>query len=75
MNHTIKQELHQLIDNCTDEYLLKEAKLLLKDEEVNWDELPEEERSILRESEAQYGRGEFITFAELMQRVDAKKLL
>jgi hypothetical protein len=76
LNYSIKQELHQLIDNCSDESLLKDAKLLLKDQDASydwWDDLSEEDKHLLQESDAQYERGEYITFSELMGQLDAKK--
>jgi hypothetical protein len=72
MKHSIKKDLHQLIDNCNDESLLKEAKLLLQEHDW-WDDLSEKEQNDLKESEAQYGRGEYVTLEELLASVDLKK--
>ncbi len=49
MDTLIKQELHQLIDNCDNELLLEEAKSLLQNNNVKdwWDELTEEDKSSL----------------------------
>jgi len=38
-----------------------------------WDDLSEKDQNLLKESDAQYGRGEYITFSELMRQLDAKK--
>ncbi len=73
MNNTIKQELHQLVDNCNNEVLLEEAKILLQGEKDWWEELTEEDKSLVMESEAQYGKGNFISNLELIQRFEAWK--
>jgi hypothetical protein len=70
MNDSIKQELHQLVDRCNNEVLLEEAKVLLEtaDNVDWWDELTEEDKNLVMESEAQYGKGDFISHEELMKR-------
>jgi hypothetical protein len=76
MDASIKQELHQLIDNCDNELLLEEAKVLLKqDQNVrDWrDNLTEEDKSLVMESEATYEKGNFISHKELMQRFEKWK--
>ena len=76
MKPSIKEDLHLLIDTCNDVSLLEEARSLLQDLEPQkdwWDDLSEEDRSMVRESEAEYKRGNFITFKELMQQLDSKK--
>ncbi len=73
MNNTIKQELHQLVDNCNNELLLEEAKILLQSEKDWWEELTEEDKSLVMESEVQYDKGEFISQQELMQRFEVWK--
>jgi len=73
MSYTIKQELHQLIENCCDESLLADAKLLLQGQDPSydwWDDLSEEDKNLVRESDAQYERGEYITFQELMRKLN-----
>jgi hypothetical protein len=75
MKTSIKEELHLLIDTCNDRSLLEEAKSLLQDLEPQkdwWDDLTEEDQSLVKESEAEYKRGNFITFSELMQQLDSK---
>ena len=42
MNPDLKQKLHQLVDQCNDEYLLEEAKAVLESDESGkefWEEL------------------------------------
>lgn len=76
MGDDIKNELHKLIDNCDNELLLIETKKLLEEgSEVKdwWDELTEEDRNILLESEAEYEKGNFISNKELMRQFEAGK--
>ena len=74
MNADIKNELHKLIDNCDNEMLLSEAKTLLEsDKEIKdwWDELTEEDKNLVMESEAEYEKGNFISHKDLMQQFEA----
>jgi len=76
MNADIKNELHQLIDNCDNELLLSEAKTLLESEkEIKdwWDELTEEDKTLVMESEAEYEKGKYISHKDLMQQAEAWK--
>jgi len=76
MSTRIKEDLHLMIDLCNNRSLLEEAKSLLQDLEPQkdwWDDLTEEDQTLVRESEAEYKRGNFITFSELMQQIDPKK--
>ena len=73
MADTIKQELHQLVDKCNNELLLEEAKALLQTEQDWWDELTEQDKNLVMESEAQYGKGDFISHQELMKRFEEWK--
>jgi hypothetical protein len=75
MSDSIKQELHQLVDKCDNETILEEAKELLQAANTTdwWDELTEEDKSLVMESEVQYGKGDFINHQELMQRFEAWK--
>ena len=69
----IKQEIHQLIDNCNDESLLEDAKLLFQEQDTSydwWDDLSEEDKNLVSESDAQYERGEFVTFQELLRKLN-----
>ena len=72
MKDFIKQELHQLVDICDDLSLLEEVKALLQAQDHPydwWDKLSEEDKQLIQESEAQYERGEYITFQELMRKL------
>ena len=75
MNPTVKQELHKLIDDCDNEILLKEAKELLSSSTVkDWlEELTDEDKNLIIESENQYNKGDFISHQELMRQFDAWK--
>ncbi|HEY6504312.1 MAG TPA: hypothetical protein VIZ28_10085 [Chitinophagaceae bacterium] len=74
MSDLIKKELHQLVDKCDNELLLEEVKAMLQTGDSDWwDELSEEDKNLVMESEAQYGKGDFISHQELMQRFEAWK--
>ena len=70
MNSEIKNELHKLIDNCDNELLLSETKSLLESKKIKdwWDELTEEDKDLVLESEAEYEKGNFISHQQLMQQ-------
>lgn len=76
MDMPIKKELHQLIEQCDNELILEEAKALLEtDKSVDdwWDELNEADKNLVKESETQYGKGNYINHQELMQRFEEWK--
>ena len=76
MKSDIKTELHKLIDSCDNELLLLETKTLLESEnEIKdwWDELTEDDKNLIMESEAEYEKGNFISNAELVQQFKAWK--
>ena len=75
MNNSIKKEIHELVDKCNNEVLLEETKVLLETAGTGdwWDELSEEDKSLVQESELQYGKEDFISHQELMQRFDLWK--
>ncbi|MBV9963568.1 MAG: hypothetical protein JO072_15090 [Parafilimonas sp.] len=76
MNADIKNALHKLIDDCDNEMLLSEAKTLLEaNKEIKdwWDELTEEDKNLVMESEAEYEKGNYISNKELMQQFEAWK--
>jgi hypothetical protein len=76
MNSDIKSELHKLIDNCDNELLLSEAKTLLESNpQVKdwWDELTEDDKNLVLESEAEYEKGNLISNEELMKQFEAWK--
>ncbi|MDQ2863773.1 MAG: hypothetical protein M3R50_09045 [Bacteroidota bacterium] len=66
---TLKKELHHLIDNCDNEMLLAEAKELLQSTDVKdwWDELTQEDKNLVIESETEYQKGNFISHKNLIQ--------
>ena len=71
MNTDIKNELHKLIDNCDNELLLLETKTFLESgKEIKdwWDELTEEDKNLVMESEAEYEKGNFTSHQKLMQQ-------
>jgi hypothetical protein len=69
----IKQELHKMINQCNNEVLLAEAKELLQTEIDWWNELSEQDKNLVMESEVQFGKGDFIDHKELMQRFEEWK--
>lgn len=74
MDTQLKQELHKLIDQCDNELLLTEAKELLKstnDIKDWWDELTEDDKNILLESESEYEKGDVIKHNDLMNELAA----
>ncbi len=75
MNSEIKNELHKLIDNCDNELLLSEARSLLESKEIKdwWDELTDEDKNLVLESEAEYEKGNFISHEKLMQQFETWK--
>ena len=75
MDNNIKKEIHELVDKCNSEVLLEETKVLLESAVSGdwWDELSEEDKNLIQESEVQYGKGDFISHQELMQRFEAWK--
>lgn len=74
MDESIKKELHQLVDKCDNELLLEEVKALLTVETPDWwNELSEEDKNLVMESETQYSKGDFISHQELMQRFEQWK--
>jgi len=70
MDEPIKQQIHQLIDQCDNVLLLEEIKLLLQSGKDWWDDLPDEDKNLVMESEAQYSKGLFISHEELMKRYE-----
>jgi hypothetical protein len=73
MDNQLKKEVLQLVDNCTDDTLLLEAKQLLNIENDWWNELSEEDKSLINESEAEYQKGNFTSHNTLMQDFEAWK--
>jgi hypothetical protein len=73
MSSSIKQEIHQLVDQCDNEILLEEAREILQTENDWWDELSPTDQTLVMESEAQYERGDFIDHKELLRRFEEWK--
>jgi len=73
MNETIKQELHQLVDQCNNEQILEDVRELLQSNKDWWDELSAADQQLVKESEAEYNKGNFINHEELMQRFEQWK--
>ena len=75
MSLTDKQELHQLINDCNNDILLKEVKELLKSPSVKdwWEDLSSEDKNLIMESEMQYEKGDFITHDKLVQQFEEWK--
>lgn len=72
----IKQKIHKLIDEYDDEFLLEETRAMLENATTSrdwWDELTEEDKNLLRESETSYEKGDFISHKDLMQQFEAWK--
>jgi hypothetical protein len=67
MDSSIKLQLHQLIDDCNDYFLLEEAKALLEITSTDWwNELTDADRILLQQSESDYEKGHYISHQQLM---------
>ena len=76
MNEDIKTELHKLIDDCDNELLLHETKeLLLPENKMKdwWDELTEDDKNLLLQSEKEYEQGIYTSHTGLMQQFESWK--
>ena len=76
METQIKQQLHQLVDQCDSEKLLEEVKTLLEagtKEKDWWDDLTETEKNLLMEPEVEYGEADFTSYEKLMKRFEQWK--
>ncbi|MEO8823886.1 MAG: hypothetical protein ABI366_09940 [Ginsengibacter sp.] len=70
MKTNIKQELYSLIDNCDNEILLTEAKVLLESTENDWwNDLNEIDKTLLINSEIHYEKGNYISHKKLIQEI------
>jgi hypothetical protein len=70
MDSSIKLQLHQLIDNCNDDFLLEEAKALLEIASTDWwDELTDADKMLLQQSELDYENGNYISHQQLMSQL------
>lgn len=75
MNEQIKSALHELIDNCDNVILLEEAKSLLESSQVKdwWEDLSEDDKNIVLESETEYTKGAYVSHNDLMKDFDKWK--
>ncbi len=70
----IKQELHQLIDQCNNTLILEDARELLQSGKDWWNEMGEKDKNLVLESEGEYNKGNFISHDELMKGFEAWKM-
>ena len=71
MEPNLKQKLHQLVDNCSDEFILEEAKAVLESNQAGpafLDELSEEDRDSFLGGEEEHEQGHSITHNRLMHQ-------
>ena len=75
MSNVLKSQLHQLVDTCENDLLLQEVKNILESSSLVdwWAELPEKDKLMVMESEAEYKKGEFITHTQLKEQLAAWK--
>jgi hypothetical protein len=69
----LKQKLHQLVDNCNDEFLLEEARAVLESSQSGKDffeELDDEDREAFLEGEEEHDKGHTITHNRLMHQFE-----
>ncbi|WP_418264085.1 hypothetical protein [Flavobacterium faecale] len=63
-----KKELMKLLAETNDESIIASIKSIFKKEKKDfWDELTEEQQHIINESEAQYERGEYVSFDKFIK--------
>jgi len=71
MRPDLKQKLHQLVDNCSDDYLLEEARAVLESDRKGkefWNELDEEDQENFLGTEEEHEQGHSITHQRLMHQ-------
>jgi len=75
MSDTLKSQLHQLVDTCNNDLLLKEIKSILESSTTKdwWAALPEQDKLLVMESETGYKKGEFITHTQLKEELQKWK--
>jgi hypothetical protein len=72
MDTNLKQRLHQLVDNCNDEFLLEEARTVLESSSTGkefWNELDEEDKDNFTELEDEHEQGHSITHNRLKHQI------
>ena len=73
MNADVKRQLHALVDNCNDLFLLEEAKAVLESDSTGkafLDELDEEDKEAFIEGEEEHEHGHSVTHSRLMHQFD-----
>lgn len=76
MDPDLKQKLHALVDNCSDEFLLEEAKAVLESDQSGkefWDELDDEDKETFLGGEEEHEQGHSITHNRLMHQFEVWK--
>jgi hypothetical protein len=72
MNSELKQILHQLVDQCNDEFILDEARAVLESNSTGkefWDELDDEDKDSFLELEDEHEKGHSITHQRLKHQM------
>lgn len=70
MQTQIKNELHDMIDKCNNEKILVEAKQLLQSNKIDWwEELSDEDKDLLLQSETDFNTGKFTSHENVMQEL------
>jgi hypothetical protein len=72
----LKQKLHKLVDSCTDEFLLEEARAVLESPQTGkefFDELDEDDRDAFQEGEEEHEQGHTVTHNRLMHQFEEWK--
>ena len=76
MIQELKQKIHQLVDNCNDDFLLEEAKAVLESDKSGkefWNELDEEDKDSFLGGEEEHEQGHAITHNRLMHQFEEWK--
>ena len=76
MDPNLKQKLHQLVDNCNDDFLLEEARAVLESDNTGkefWNELDEEDKDSFRELEDEHEKGHSLTHNRLKHQFEEWK--
>ena len=71
MKPDLKAQLHLLIDNCNDIFLLEEAKAVLESTQTGkafFDELDEDDKDAFIEAEEEHELGHSVTHSRLMHQ-------
>ena len=75
MSDILKSQLHKLVDTCDNDYLLQEVKTILESSSTEdwWSAMPEKDKLLVKESENEYKKGEFITHTQLKEQLQKWK--